>query len=165
MNPLEAIRIWHSAGDNDMKQELFILTGSFHFDVDVNTAPVLSEMPEAYEKFMDSSSLNRDTIMQRSIFLKGLISYGLHTRGTEKAWEETKQNQMLMAEKIRADGHTDLGPIDRFLETYEERKNKWVTWANGWQIICNEAISDSNLSYWYFIQSNPSVSSYSNAIL
>jgi hypothetical protein len=152
MNPLESIRNWFNAGDEDLKNELVSLTYLFHIDPSINSIGYDDdEGTKRYEAYLDSSNLNKQEIMQHTIYIKGLIDLGLSGRDSEEGWERARQRNEEASKNIKRQGHETFNANKRFMETYEDRKNRWIKWCNEWKEVCNKEISSDQLNYWYLV--------------
>jgi len=148
MNPLEAIKQWYNTAPDNMKEELVQLIQYFHIDPSVNTAFAMTYLSE-FEKYLDSSSLENDVIVRRAIAMKGLITYGLRDKDTVEKWEDMRRRHMKMSER-KEDFELVNTVYDTFNRTYENRKNNWIQLCNSWKMLLENAISDQQISNWYF---------------
>jgi hypothetical protein len=154
MNPLEHIYEWYNKVDDPMKADFTFLTAMFHPDPSMHHQFEESELIKSFNAYLDSSTLQKNEIMQRALYLKGVIEFALDGRDTEEGWEQSRKLNEAVSNKWEEEKGEKSGVYENFMKNYPERKEKWIEWANEWKALTKSRLSYRSLAEWYFIESN-----------
>ena len=144
MTPLLQIHEWFQQADAEMKQDFSFLAAAYHPTADSNYLSESEEMIALFEAYLTENIASKREIVKRCFFLISLIEACLWEKDTEENWELVKNRSIAISEGIREE-FPDSSHIDRFLETYEERKNKWIAWATQWRELLHGNLNYSRL--------------------
>ena len=147
MNPLEYILKWFNSTDKEIQTEFASLACHLHLDSSLELKDSAVQIKSIVE-YLESNKLDDKATMQRVFFLKGLIGFTIVGRDTEESWEETRSSNERIQNKAIAEGRR-LSFYADFIKNYDDRKTKWISWANEWKLLCNTVLSDQELSKWY----------------
>ncbi|MCL9806798.1 hypothetical protein NAT51_14785 [Flavobacterium amniphilum] len=149
MNPLDKILNWYISNPIQIQEELAFLTGHFHIDETIDFEFTLDEKVEKFKSYLDSTSINNQEIIRRTLFITRLIKFSLSGRDTEEGWMKTYDRHLAIKNiKIKENGSTQI--LDNFFETYEERKKVWIETSNSWNEFNKNELTDELISNWYF---------------
>ncbi|MCW3124027.1 MAG: hypothetical protein JWQ38_3519 [Flavipsychrobacter sp.] len=151
MDPLTAIKQLYDAGIATMREELVFLVQQFHIEPTLQNLPAKSRIKE-FEAYMDSDNLPKAVVVQRAIFMKGLINFGLVGRDTEEGWERARQKNEQVTGKLYFNNGDGGDMYREFMKDYSIRKANWIAWSQVWRGMEQDVLSDDQIGYWYYVE-------------
>ncbi len=150
-NPLLIIADWFdNQKDRDIQLDLVGLVAHFHLDSTIELERDNEKKIDKFKNYLTDEDLSDKEVIQRSIFMRGLISSMLDGRDTEEGWELSKSRIEAVSERMP---DTGIDTLNSFMNTYEHRKITWIAWSNSWKALIDSDLADRNLFDWYFSES------------
>ena len=148
MNPLKVIAEWFDQQDASIKGDFVGMAAHFLLDNSIELEFDMDEKIKKFSTYLINNSLTAKEVMQRTMFLKSLISFTLDGRSSKEGWERARKMNQEIDKKLKSEGR-DIGAYDKFMKDYQERKTKWIAWAKEWGALLNGNLSDKNIADWY----------------
>ena len=147
-SPLAIIHDWLLNLPLEIREELIDLGGHFHEDDSIYKAPRATQSTLFLEYLTPTNLVDRETV-RRTFHVKALIDFALDGRDTEEGWLETFDRHLGMRQiAIEKNESTEIH--DKFLNEYENRKNRWLQVGNEWHALTLSQISNRSIADWYF---------------
>jgi len=149
MSPLKLIHDWFLQEDDATRSELVHLAAAYHPTASMDAAMDDAELITLFEAYLTEEIPSKKEVVQRVFFIKSLLEACLFGRDTEEGWEVSKRRNAYIHERATQRESESLTQIyDKFLETFDERKAKWIAWSAQWQELVNDKLRYDNLYYY-----------------
>lgn len=149
MNPLTLIHEWYLDADPAIRLELVQRAAAYHPTANAQYLGEDEELTKRFEAYLTEELPDKKEVVRRVFFLKSLLEACFYECDTEEGWEKVRfRNEQIFTAVTEKHLDIDTKIYDKFLETYDERKEQWIAWCAQWNELVTGQLRYDHLYYY-----------------